>query len=92
MQVAGLDDQPDGLLVEADRAREQLDVGGDVVGVLAEVGVALGERGVQHGGDQLRGAVAAGGLLAVHVLVGEPQRVRRVAWLRAGSRRLRRRR
>src|ERR1700689_3467563 len=31
VQVAGLDDQADGFLVEADRAREQLDVAGDVV-------------------------------------------------------------
>ena len=79
VQVAGLDDQADRLLVEADRAREQLDVAGDVVGVLAEVGVALGERGVQDRGDQFRGAAAAGRLLAVHVLVGESQRVRRIA-------------
>ncbi len=91
VQVAGLDDQADRLLLEADRAREQLDVAGDVVGVLAEVGVALGEGRVQDGGDQLRGAAVAGRLLAVHVLVGEPQRVHRLARLAAGSRRRRRR-
>ena len=31
VQVAGLDDQIDRVLVEPDRAREQLDVAGDVV-------------------------------------------------------------
>ena len=35
VQVTRLDDQPDRLLVEADRAREHLDVAGDLVGVLA---------------------------------------------------------
>ena len=61
------------------RAREQLDVAGDVARVLVEFGVALRERGVQDRGDELGGAAAARRLVAVHVLVGEAQRVRRLA-------------
>jgi len=73
VKVTGFDDHGDRILVQADRASEQLDVSGDVIGVLAEVGMTLGEGGVQDGGDQFRGAGLGAGLLAVHPLVGQAQ-------------------
>ena len=56
--------------------REHAYVAGHVVGVLAEVGVALRECRLQHGRYQLDAAAARGGLLAVHALVGQAQGLR----------------
>ena len=73
------------LTIRSDRFPRQPDVrastrlAGDVVGVIAEVGVALRECGVQHRGDQLRRAAPTDDLLAVHVLIREPQRLGRLA-------------
>ena len=85
VQVAGLDDEIDRLRLESHRAREQLHVTGHVIGMPAQVGVALGQSRVKDRRDELGRPLLVADLLAIHVLVGETQGLRSARWLHAGS-------
>ena len=73
------------LAVDPESLGDRLGELGDAVEVVAQVGVALGQRVQQHVGALAPGARAAGVLLRVHRVVGLAHRFGRRRARRAGS-------